>query len=115
MSSIFEQTGRISFGEQFSKLNPFSKDEESKATVLPMEYPADANKDLHKDYYKKYGDSMKNLYKEKGMEIPDFLSNATSYIKHRMGGGAAAFTDPRKKVYGGKIQPRGSARSMETR
>ena len=111
MSSIFEKTGRMSFGEQISGL--FGEDE--KSTVLPTEYHADANKDLHRDYYKRYGDAMKNLYKEKGMEIPDFLSSATSYIKHRLGGGAPAFTDPRKKVYGGKIQPRGSARSMETR
>ena len=73
MSSIFEKTGRISFGEQISGL--FSKDE--KSNVLPTEYPADANKDLHREYYEKYSKSMKNLYKEKGMEIPDFLSNAT--------------------------------------
>ena len=115
MSSLFEQTGRISFGEQFSKL--VGKDEKSQkqSAGIPTEYPADAGKDFHRDYYEKYSDAMKNLYKEKGMEIPDFLSNATSYIKHRMGGGAAAFTTFRNKVYGGKVQPRGSARSMETR
>jgi len=115
VSSIFEKTGRMSFGEQISGLLGKDEKSEEQATALPTEYPADANKDLHRDYYKKYGNSMKSLYKDKGMEVPDFLSSATSYIKHRIGGGAAAFTDPRKKVYGGKIQPRGSARSTETR
>ena len=104
MSSIFEQTGRMSFGEQFSKL--IGKDEKSqKSSALPKPFPADAPTRMHKSYYNNNIDNIRDIYKEQGMELPDYFDNENTYADYRRS----------QKMYGGKIQPRGAMRSTETR
>ena len=105
MSSIFEQTGRMSFGEQFSKL--IGKDEKSQkqSVALPKPFPADAPARMHKSYYNNNIDKIEDIYEEQGMELPDYFDNENAYADYRRS----------QKMYGGKIQPRGAMRSPETR
>jgi hypothetical protein len=72
---------------------------------LPKPYPSTASEDMHKSYFNKYEDSIKKLYADQGIELPDYFSSADSYADYRKS----------QKQYGGRVQPRGAQRSSETR
>tara|TARA_R100000388_G_scaffold20056_1_gene15228 strand:+ start:762 stop:1055 length:294 start_codon:yes stop_codon:yes gene_type:complete len=68
-------------------------------------FPSDAPARMHRDYYKNNIDNIRDIYKEQGMELPDYFDSASEYVDYRK----------TEKMYGGKIQPRGAMRSTETR
>jgi hypothetical protein len=73
---------------------------------LPKPYPSDAPRDMHESYFNKYEDSIKKLYADQGIELPDYFNSAESYADYRKS----------QKAYGGRTQqPRGAYRSAETR
>jgi|DEB0MinimDraft_4_1074332.scaffolds.fasta_scaffold382826_1 hypothetical protein len=83
------------------------KEQKKKAsTDLPKPYPSDAPVRMHKEYYEKHISGIKNLYKDQGIELPDYFNSADSYADYRKS----------QKAYGGRTQqPRGAYRSAETR
>ena len=61
-------------------------------------FPSDAPARMHRDYYKNNIDNIKNIYKDQGMELPDYFDSANDYADYRKS----------QKMYGGKVQPRGA-------
>ena len=84
------------------KPNPKS---EQKSSALPKPYPSDAPARLHRSYYNNNIDNIRDIYKEQGMELPNYFDNENTYADYRRS----------QKMYGGKVQPRGAMRSTETR
>jgi len=68
-------------------------------------FPSDAPARMHRDYYKNNIDNIKDIYKDQGIELPDYFDSAKDYADYRKS----------QKMYGGKVQPRGAMRSTETR
>ena len=68
-------------------------------------FPSDAPARMHRDYYKNNIDNIKDIYKDQGMELPDYFDSANDYADYRKS----------QKMYGGKVQPRGAMRSIETK
>ena len=86
------------------KPEPKSESEE-KSSALPKPFPADAPARMHKSYYNNNIDKIEDIYKEQGMELPNYFASEDTYADYRRS----------QKMYGGKIQPRGAMRSTETR
>ena len=68
-------------------------------------FPPSAPSRMHKKYYENNIDNIKDIYKEQGMELPNYFDNKDTYADYRRS----------QKMYGGKVQPRGAMRSTETR
>jgi hypothetical protein len=68
-------------------------------------FPPSAPYRMHKKYYENNIDNIRNIYKEQGIEIPNYFNSASDYADYRRS----------QKRYGGKVQPRGAMRSTETR
>jgi len=68
-------------------------------------FPPSAPTRMHKKYYENNIDNIRDIYKEQGIEIPNYFSSASDYADYRRS----------QKMYGGKVQPRGAMRSTETR
>ena len=68
-------------------------------------FPPSAPARMHKSYYNNNIDKIEDIYKEQGMELPDYFDNEDAYADYRRS----------QKMYGGKVQPRGAMRSTETR
>ena len=68
-------------------------------------FPPSAPARFHRSYYKNNIKNIKNIYKERGMELPNYFDNENTYVDYRRS----------QKMYGGKVQPRGAMRSTETR
>ena len=68
-------------------------------------FPPSAPARMHRDYYNNNIDNIKDIYKEQGMELPNYFDNENTYADYRRS----------QKMYGGKVQPRGAMRSTETR
>jgi hypothetical protein len=81
------------------------KEEPKKISGIAKPFPSDAPARMHRDYYKNNIDNIKNIYKEQGIELPDYFDSASEYVEYRK----------TEKAYGGKVQPRGAYRSSETR
>jgi cellulose synthase/poly-beta-1,6-N-acetylglucosamine synthase-like glycosyltransferase len=91
MKTIAEQIGMV---------------EKKKQSVgLPKPFPSDAPSRMHKSYYNNNIDGIKKLYKEQGIELPNYFDSVDSYIDYRKS----------QKQYGGRVQPRRAQRSAETR
>ena len=89
-----------------TKPKPKPKSEsEQKSSALPKPFPASAPARMHKSYYNNNIDKIEDIYKEQGMELPDYFASEDTYADYRRS----------QKMYGGKIQPRGAMRSTETR
>ena len=86
------------------KSKPKSKSEQ-KLSGLPKPFPANAPARMHKSYYNNNIDKIEDIYKEQGMELPNYFASEDTYADYRRS----------QKMYGGKIQPRGAMRSTETR
>ena len=83
---------------------PKSKSEQ-KLSGLPKPFPANAPAHMHKSYYNNNKDKIEDIYKKQGMEMPNYFDNENAYADYRRS----------QKMYGGKVQPRGAMRTMETR
>tara|TARA_R100001460_G_scaffold103985_1_gene149461 strand:+ start:2801 stop:3094 length:294 start_codon:yes stop_codon:yes gene_type:complete len=68
-------------------------------------FPSSAPTRMHKKYYENNIDNIRDIYKEQGIEIPNYFSSASDYADYRRS----------QKMYGGKVQPRGAMRTTETR
>ena len=68
-------------------------------------FPPSAPSRMHKKYYENNIDNIRDIYKEKGMELPNYFDNKNTYADYRRS----------QKMYGGKVQPRGAMRTVETR
>ena len=82
-----------------------TKEKKKESTDLPKPFPSDAPSDMHRSYYTNNIDGIKKLYKEQGIELPNYFDSEDSYIDYRKS----------QKQYGGLVQPRGAYRSAETR
>ena len=81
------------------------EEKKKESTGLPKPFPSDAPSRMHKSYYNNNIDGIKKLYKDQGIELPNYFDSADSYIDYRKS----------QKQYGGRVQPRGAQRSAETR
>ena len=68
-------------------------------------FPPSAPARMHRKYYENNIDNIRDIYKERGMELPSYFSDKNAYADYRRS----------QKMYGGKVQPRGAMRSTETR
>lgn len=82
-----------------------AKEEPKEVSGIAKPFPSDAPTRMHKKYYENNIGQIKKIYKEQGMELPNYFGSASDYAEYRKS----------QKMYGGKVQPRGAMRSTETR
>lgn len=83
-----------------------AKEEPEEVKGIAKPFPSDAPYRMHKKYYENNIGQIKDMYKDQGMELPDYFDSAKDYADYRKS----------QKAYGGRTQqPRGAYRSSETR
>ena len=94
------------YSSGLSKVSTKREKEPEEVKGIAKPFPSDAPYRMHKKYYENNIGQIKDMYKEQGMELPDYFDSAKDYAYYRT----------TQKAYGGRTQkPRGAYRSSETR
>ena len=93
------------YSSRLSQISPKREKKPEPIKDIAKPFPPSAPARMHRNYYENNINNIKDIYKEQGMELPNYFDNKNTYADYRRS----------QKMYGGKIQPRGAIRSTETR